>query len=69
MSEAVRNSVSKVLPPMMPPTASCSAPRRTAATVVTSSGMEVTTAVASAPTSDSEISNRSASSEAVLAIT
>ncbi len=53
----------------VPPTASCKAPRRTAATVVTSSGIEVTTAVARAPTRESDICVRSASSEAVLAIT
>ena len=41
--------MSKALPPMMPPTASASAPRRTAASVVTSSGSDVTSAVSKAP--------------------
>lgn len=45
-----RMSTSNALPPTIPPTANVSAPRRTAATVVTSSGSDVVTAVNSAPT-------------------
>ncbi len=40
---------SKALPPMMPPTAKVSAPRRTAPRVITSSGSEVEAAVKMPP--------------------
>lgn len=49
-SAAAMNTVSKVLPPMMSPAARPIAPRRAAATAVTSSRVDVATEIRSTPT-------------------